>query len=92
MTMPGSEPHDIAKMQRDEQAAAGEPVFSKATRPPRSFHGGKSKASPSGDSSGSAGLDCSSIADGIQMRLVAPVQLCFLIKPSSLRLIYGYMN
>ena len=34
MTMPGSEPHDIAKMQRDEQAAAGEPVFSKATRPP----------------------------------------------------------
>ena len=27
MTMPGSEPHDIAKMQRDEQAAAGEPVF-----------------------------------------------------------------
>ena len=44
MTMPGSEPHNNADMQREELEAAGEPTISKANRPRRTFHGGTGKA------------------------------------------------
>lgn len=44
MTMPGSEPHNNADMQREEQEAVGESIISKANRPRRTFHGGTGKA------------------------------------------------